>query len=289
MGDMTACFLRKKHRMQQQRQNLENRLFRWVKTLPDRLQLYYPSLDRTMRQYCFEARQLHVQYFTNLVILHKSQVSGSPPSTASLLASSFVAGIFEEFLARDEIRYLGPIFTFYLLVAGVAQLSCYKYAGLWHLAEQDLRIIFQSQEELAKRWPSAIGSLKNLSDVREAAGKRQRLNSFPENNLTEEQRHFYEPFGPHLCRQWDVLYDGTDASQPATRDLMTAGILQDLRTPGSVFNGGGSTRDLNDTSALDTRDNIQLASAFLGNQEGFDQYGGIGNWLFNDWDGATMW
>lgn len=125
------------------------------------------------------------------------------------------------------------------------------------------------------------------SDVREAASKRQRLNSFPENNLTEEQRHFFEGFGPDLCRQWDVLYDGTDATQPATRDLMTAGILQDLRTPGSMFNG--STRDMNDSSALDKGDNMQLASAFLGNQDGFDQYSGIGNWLFNDWDGTMMW
>lgn len=67
---------------------------------------------------------------------------------------------------------------------------------------------------------------------------------------------------------------------------MTAGILQDLRTPGSLFAGSGREMD---SSALDTRDNIQLASAFLGNQDGFDQYGGIGNWLFNDWDGTMMW
>lgn len=124
------------------------------------------------------------------------------------------------------------------------------------------------------------------SDVRDAATKRQRLNSFPENNLTEDQRQFFELFGPDLCREWDVLFEnaGTDARQPAARDLVTAGILQDLRTPGSVYGQ-------NDNIALDTRDNIQLANAFLGNQDagGFDQYGGIGNWLFNDWDGSMMW
>lgn len=126
------------------------------------------------------------------------------------------------------------------------------------------------------------------SDVREAATKRQRLNSFPENNLTDEQRQFFAPFGPDLCRQWDVLFEGGDASQPGTRDLMTAGILQDLRAPGAMFAGssGMNGREM----ALDTRDNIQLASAFLGGAEGgFDQYGGIGNWLFNDWDGTMMW
>lgn len=77
---------------------------------------------------------------------------------------------------------------------------------------------------------------------------------------------------------------GIDETHPAARDLMTAGILQDLRTPGSMYGQ-------NDNLALDTLDNIQLASAFLGNPDagGFDQYGGIGNWLFNDWDGKMMW
>lgn len=162
MGDLTACFLQNQHVIQKALPGLEDRLYRWVNTLPGRLRLYNTAPERGLRQYSFEARQMHIQYFTCLVIVNKSQLPGNAPSTASLLASSFVAGIMEELLARDEIRYLGPIFTFYLLVSGVAQLSCYKYAGLWHLAEQDLRVIFQAQEELAKRWPSAVGSLKSM-------------------------------------------------------------------------------------------------------------------------------
>lgn len=162
MGDLTAYFMRSRPK-ERAIQPLEDRLFRWVNTLPERLQLYHPKPHAALRVYSFEARQMHVQYFTVLIIMHKTQPQSSSPSTAALLASSFVAGIMEEFLDRDEIRFLGPIFTFYLLVCGVAQMSAAsQYAGLWHLAEQDLRVIFRAQEELAKRWPSAVGSLKSM-------------------------------------------------------------------------------------------------------------------------------
>jgi len=97
-----------------------------------------------------------------LIIINRSQDPRGPPSTASLLASSFLAGIFEDFLARDELRYLGPIFTFYLLAAGMAQLSCYRYTGLWDAAAKDLDVMFRALDELSKRWPSAVGSLRHL-------------------------------------------------------------------------------------------------------------------------------
>jgi hypothetical protein len=86
----------------------------------------------------------------------------TPPSVVSILASSFISGIFEDLLARDEIRYLGPMFSFYLLAAGVVQLSCYRWAGLWSSAQQDLEITFRALEEMGKRWQSAVGSSRNL-------------------------------------------------------------------------------------------------------------------------------
>ncbi len=288
LGDLTECFLQK-GKVAENRASLGDRLFRWVKTLPDDLQLCYQESNRPLRPYSFEARQLHVQYFTVLTIINKNPVPGTPPCTASLLASSFVAGIFEDFLARDELRYLGPIFTFYLLAAGVALLSCYRYPGLWHLAEQDLHIIFKSQEELAKRWPSAIGSLKNLQEVKEKVTRGQQTSLFPENNLTPEQIQYFDSFGSDTCRFWHVLYSGIDTQHSQTRDLMTAGILQDLRAPGSIFadneTNGDQIPHMNGQPALPF--GIQNVAPGVS----LDQYGGIGNWLFNmnDWDGGTMW
>jgi hypothetical protein len=209
-----------------------------------------------------------------LTILNKSTPPASSPSTASLLASSFIAGIFEDFLARDELRYLGPIFTFYLLTAGVTLLSSYRFAGLWHLAEQDLDIIIKSQEELGKRWPTAIGSLKRITDVKARVVKCQRSSYFPENNLTAEQMQLFDGFGPDLCRSWNVLYPGT-SSQQSTRDLMTAGILTDLGYTDTA-QGGPESNGVDD---------ISFDAQLLDSQWSLDPYRGVGNWLFNDWQG----
>jgi hypothetical protein len=284
LGDLTSCFLQR-GRFREKRDILGDRTFRWIRTLPDALQLCYPSPGRSLKSYSFEARQLHVQYFTVLAILNKTFPPSTTPSTASLLASSFVAGIFEDFLARDELRYLGPIFTFYLLAAGVSLLSSYRYAGLWHLAEQDLNIIIRAQQELGKRWPSAIGSLKRITDVRDKVTQCQRSTYFPENNLTPEQLQLFEAFGPDLCRSWEVLHvSGSNSLQPAARDLMTAGILQDLRTPGGLYPEQGQEQHNGNIDG-------QLDTALLDAQASLDQYGGIGNWLFNDWEmqGGALW
>lgn len=276
MGDLTQYFLQK-GRFSSEKQGLGNRAFRWIKTLPESLQLCYSQPERTLRPYSFEARQLHVQYFVVLTILNKSTPPASSPSTASLLASSFIAGIFGDFLARDELKYLGPIFTFYLLTAGVTLLSSYRFAGLWHLAERDLDIVIKAQEELGKRWPTAIGSLKRLNDVRSRVLKCQRSSYFPENNMSTEQMQFFEGFGPELCRGWNVLYPGA-SSQQHTRDLMTAGILTDLYT--ETAQEGAETNGVDD---------ISFDAQLLDPQWSLDPYRGVGNWLFNDWQGPPSY
>jgi hypothetical protein len=65
-------------------------------------------------------------------------------------------------MARDELRFLGPIYTFYCLTAGMAQLSCYRYPEIVDIAEENLSIMGRALEELSRRWPSAVGSLKHL-------------------------------------------------------------------------------------------------------------------------------
>ncbi|TLD35417.1 hypothetical protein E2P81_ATG11536 [Venturia nashicola] len=280
LGDLTQCFLQKGQFMEN-KSRIEDRTFRWMKTLPESLQLCYPQNSRPLRAYSFEARQLHVQYFISVIILNKTAPPSTTPSSASLLASSFVAGIFEDFLVRDELRYLGPIFTFYLLAAGVCLLSSYRYAGLWHTAEQDLQIVIKSQEELGKRWPSAIGSLKRITDVRDKVTKSQRSTYFPENNLTPEQMQFFDSFGADVCRSWDVLYHNSDTQhQPsAARDIVTAGILQELRTPGGLY-----AESLQEGPGIDGSNTMGLDAQLLDGPVSLDQYGGIGNWLFNDWE-----
>ncbi|KAF2108209.1 hypothetical protein BDV96DRAFT_285317 [Lophiotrema nucula] len=295
LGDLTQSYLRK-HGLQEHKKSLEDRVFRWVKTIPDTLQLCRAVDGRPLKPYHFEARQLHVQYFTVLVILNRPPEPKLAPSIASLLASSFIAGIFEDFMARDELRYLGPIFTFYCLTAGMAQLSCYRYTGLVDIAEENLAILGRALDELSKRWPTAFGSLKHLMDVREKVTQHPPLGQFPDINLPQTTLQFFSDFGPDLCRMWHPILERLP--QPpapiAPRELETAGILQGLRTPGnptldldmSANTAAAQQQILNNQYAAG---GVSLEPTLLQPQEWLGPYGGVGNWLMVDWDQGFGW
>ncbi|KAJ8114984.1 hypothetical protein OPT61_g3262 [Boeremia exigua] len=290
LGDLTQSYLRKQG-LQEQKKSLEDRLFRWLKTLPDHLQLCRATDGRPLKTYSFEARQLHVQYFTVLVILNRPLDPKLAPSTASLLASSYIVGIFEDFMARDELRYLGPIFTFYCLTAGMAQLSCYRYSEMTCLAEQGLNIMARALEELSRRWPTAVGSLKHLMDVREKATQRPHLGQSPDISLPSTTAQFFSDFGPDLCQMWHPIHQRLpQAANFAPRELEMAGILQGLRTPSNQHLDLGITADV----AAQQMMNIQttepsLEPTLLQPQEWFGPYN-MGNWLVTDWEqGGLGW
>ncbi|KAJ4294351.1 hypothetical protein N0V90_008041 [Kalmusia sp. IMI 367209] len=290
-SDLTQSHLRK-HGLQEQKRSLEDRLFRWMKTLPDHLQLCHLTDGRPLKAYNFETWQLHIQYFTVVVILNRSPDGKSTPSTASLLASSFIAGIFEDLMAKDQLQYLGPIFTFYCLTAGMAQLSCYRYSGIVGIAEKNLSILGQALEDLSQRWPSAVGSLKHLMDVREKVMQRPSLGQFPDVNLPAATAQFFSDFGPDLCRMWIPIHQRLpQTTNIAPRELETAGILQGLRTPAT------QSIDLDITTAALQQQvlhnqivtEVALEPTMLQPQEWLGPYGGMGNWLMVDWDQGLGW
>ncbi|OAX78986.1 hypothetical protein ACJ72_06702 [Emergomyces africanus] len=304
LGDLTQCCCRK-YLSRQKRQYIEGALYRWTRELPDHLHLFRRASSNhgsapklLLAAYSFEARQLHVLYFIILAILFRSTPPASTPSAAALLASSFVAGIFEDFLARDEIRFLGPVFTFYLLASGVGLLSCYRYPHLWIKAEQDLRVIYNSQKELSTRWPSAIGSLNALRSMKEEASQTpahedtQVLGS-----LTPEQLTCFSGFGTDLCRLGEVILTphiqdllgprGMDDGQysRSASDMMTAGILAELKTPISTpaaldgYLPLATVREHHQMHNVAGGDTVDITDDIL-----CGQYAGIGNWLLKDWD-----
>lgn len=291
LGDVIECSSRKQM-SRHQRLNIENALYRWSHSLPENLQLFYRGSNPTTRPYHLEARQLHVPYFVLLTIIYRSPSPSGAPSAAALLASSFIAGIFQDFLTRDEIRFLGPIFTFYLLAAAVAQLSCYRYCSLWRSAEQELKVITISQKELSKRWPSAMGALRVLQNLTDAVSKQTRSNHPPLMDLSIDQHSLFDVFGAELCREWEYIMKNAfekhvrrpDHGQyrSTTSDLMTAGILADLKTPSA-------------TPAPDPTVPLPMVFdhhvGYYGGAVsglGFDEptnghYEGIGNWLLANW------
>ncbi|KAH8730276.1 hypothetical protein GQ44DRAFT_823599 [Phaeosphaeriaceae sp. PMI808] len=291
LGDLTQSYLRK-HGLQEHRKALEDRLFRWLKTLPDHLRLCEVTEGRPLKPYHFEARQIHVQYFTVLAILNRPTDPKLAPSPASLLASSYVAGIFEDFMARDELRYLGPIFTFYCLTAGMTQLSCYRYSDMVNLVEHNLDVMARALEELSTRWPTAIGSLKHLMDVREKATQRPHFAQFSDTNFPNTTAQFFSDFGPDLCRMWHPIHDRLPQTVlVAPRELEMAGILQGLSAP----NNQSVELDMAANTAIQGQmmnNNIlpeaSLEPTMLQPQEWFGPYG-AGSWLTGDWDQGLGW
>lgn len=188
--------------------DIENSLYRWLKRVPNDLRL--PPMtschdsNHALRPYSFDVRQVQILYLVTVILLYRSQTLEGPFPWAAVLSASMIAGLFEDFLARDEVRHLGPMFTFHLLAAAIALLSCYKYPGLWALAEQDLKVIRQAQDEMKNKWPSAIGSLHSFERMYKITITTQkRETGLPEFTLEKDQAMFFEDFDMSLCRVWN--------------------------------------------------------------------------------------
>lgn len=183
---------------------VENALYRWIKTLPEPIRLS-PRIQ-FLKPYDFECRQIHVMFYVSLVLLHRPRTVTVPFSTAAVLAASTVAGIFEEFLARDKVRFLGPMFTFHLLAAAIALLPCYKYHDLWTYALKDIETIRQAQVEMALKWPSALGSIKSFEKMYEVTiNTADRRSGPPETKLMRDQAIYFEDVDISLCGMWEIL------------------------------------------------------------------------------------
>jgi hypothetical protein len=214
MGDIAEA-QRRRSLTHSHRQRLEDALFRWLKELPPQLRITHSHNGTwSAAPYSSEARQLVVPYFTSLMLLYRSSEVHDPGSTICLVASSYILTIFEEFLSRDQLRYLGPVFTFYALAAGLVQLAAYRYESLQSIAEHEFNVVKVALEELGKRWGSADGALRGLTRARDAIRQQPRIPGRPP-PLSSAMTVFFTDFGPELCRLWNVGF-GTSSDQANT-------------------------------------------------------------------------
>ncbi|OBT78877.1 hypothetical protein VF21_02799 [Pseudogymnoascus sp. 05NY08] len=276
LGDLVECCSRRRM-CSTQRLHVETVLFRWTRTLPLNLRLS-PKEPHTqtydLLAHNFNARQLHVPYFICLIILARPTAASGEVSSVPVLAASFVAGIYEYFLARDQVKFLSPVFTNFCLVAGIVLLSVRPFPDLWEAIQPDLEVMQKCLNELSKRWRSAIGASKALQkaiDIRKAhlPGEGSSLT-----RPTSAQLALFEGVSFDLCRIWPVyepqiaLRGSHNATQ---RNVDSQGNLGEVFTPIS--------------------DQATIAMADVGfATEGGEQdllnldFGGIGEWFMNDWD-----
>ena len=284
---------------------IEDSLYRWTKNLPDQLLLSSKSNPQMLssqspRPYNLECRQLNVLYLTTIILLYRSKTLGCPLPTAAVMAASTIAGIFEDFLARDEVRFLGPAFSFHLLAASIALLSCYRYPDLWALAHEDLEILTQAQEEMKKRWPSALGSIGSFDRMfKLTVATLKKVAGVPKSSLTPYQAVLLEVCDMNLCRMYSVLtqkdqfYDGRDQG-----DML---LTNSDRTSSGNVHVPGSDNQLKPVAAPFCSQANQVAAPPLLEQTdpaedlAFDQMfqgeagssnGAIGDWLF--WDQLAL-
>ena len=262
---------------------IEVDLERWVRDLPEELHLYNRSTGE-VTAYCSQVRQLHLPYFTALMISCRGNGSTNYLSARNILSSSFVTGIFEEFLAWGETSHLPPASIFHLMVAALVQVSCHGDKTLWESAEPELEVINTSLNELAKRFPTAIGAQRVIQHALRSFDGHKFATKSPQLHISSDHAPYFTAFGGSLCKKWPLIMEHNNDAQLSdvfktapTLTLMDQTSYDPLRMPVTV------------------QTTLQGELAFAGNETGAQQHkradfdlddfsaDAYGNWVWSDW------
>lgn len=292
--------------------SLQSQMLSWIADLPDTLRIYHPE-SHSLFPYNVKARQLHVSYFTALTLLFRPTTTGNIPSGAALLASSFCAGIFEDFLARGELPILAPAYIFHLMTNAYAQLACFNYPTLWPKAEAELEVVNQCLIEMAKRYPSAIGAQRVIKAVSRSVKKQERHDGQLQLVFDKEQKRYFDLLGPELCNKWDLVYSERidKSAQNEHSNERNLGLEQFQSADGApvgqefVTEGSNSITLINTSQpfvplamappqAAEYHDPIPDLEALLQHGSTFDDtqvlpFVSVGNWMLGDWMADLGW
>jgi hypothetical protein len=291
-GDMTEHY-RRGTLTDRVKIDFELTLRRWLIALPPNLRLHHPD-TLALTEYDFKIRQLHVLYFTALIILFRHEKRDQPPSPVSLLAASFVSGIFQEHLEREDLCHLSVTNIFYLMVTALLQISYQRFPSLAVHQDQEIEIIKLSLVELKKRYPSAIGAERVINQVMKHSTMLPEIAALEHAMaLTFDQKEFFAPFGPALCKKWSLVFD-TQSTTAITVDGVTlqptvsssvadlvgqSALLRDINHQSEY----GATRHIsNDAIASNVNDPslFDIDEAILPIEANLDS---VGRWWWADW------
>lgn len=211
-----------------ERSAIEASLFRWSRMLPLQLRLSNYTVHTQsyeIRPHDFRARQLHVPYLASIIILSRAGSSHNGVCPAAIFAASFLAGIYEDFLARSLVSKLSPTFTTFGFMAGLVLISLRPYPNLWSAAQTDLAVIHASLQELSSRWRSAIGAAKVIQKALDSDQPRHTSQNGPLTSLTREEASLFEELPLELCRLWHP-YANEKATQSMQIDFEPAHARQ---------------------------------------------------------------
>jgi hypothetical protein len=189
-------------------QNFENLLHEWPSQVPNHLR--FPNFGVSTERYMslqsqLNLRQLHLPYLLSLAIIGRS-LKNETISAQPVIAASFVAGIFRDFLARDEIKHLAPIFSRYCIASGFFLALLQPLSELWAACQSDMDVFRKSLQELGQRWKSAKSGLRALEHFISLREKQPRR-AVQVVWLTDHQRRFFDCFPRDYCLSWASLYE----------------------------------------------------------------------------------
>lgn len=233
LGDM-VCHHRRGSLSERRRMDIEQSLLQWLQGMPASLRLF-DHTSQTLSPYNFKFRQLYIPFFVALIIFYRPESRGSQFSLASLLAASCITTIYEEFIDWGDIAFLAPTFIFYVLVAGLTQLSAHRYLDLAQRAEADIRTIRVALTELKKRFPTAHGAERVFENIlcksRDVQSPSIAKSPLPR-VLSDTQQELFLHFGPELCPLWSLgLGISKDIRSTLSRDSSWSRKNNDTQQP----------------------------------------------------------
>ena len=182
------------------------------------------------------------------------------------------------------------------MVAALLQLSYQRFPSLAAHRVQELEVIRLSLDGLKKRFPSAIGAERVINQMMKNSPTLLDTRPSPRMTLTSEQREFFAPFGPELCRMWPLVMeshapfmagigDFAGASHGHGHAHSTTINADQTGRQGVQSNGSIQTQSVpahldplwpSDTSLLFPNDDQALFS----NEQALDS---VGRWWWADW------
>jgi hypothetical protein len=210
----------------------------------------------------------------------------------SLLAASFISGIFEEYIAWGDIMFLAPASIFYLLVASLIQISSHRYTNLAQNAESEISTVRVSLKQLGKRFPTAHGAERIFENLLRKSRSRETARESFSMTLSPIQKELLAPFGSDLCASWPLVFGESFGGTERVDELeQYPTASQSPHRPHSTLQAGSRAAFPTDAPAVDSRQSTYIGSGDAANSlqllqpaEGLGDYsfGGLDFW-WPDW------
>jgi len=216
----------------------------WIDELPDELRLY--NKDTQRNPYSRPVSEIHIVYFVSVILLHLLQGQRHRPSpffTASIVASSCIARLYEEILYREDVAYLLPINNWFSMVAAVPQLYCItRSPNKEEICVEELNIISSVLLQMREKYPAAGLVLANIDKLRRDRNNPPNLISpITDSNSgfgVEESRQStiqrftnicdLFPFPNSICPNMGLLSPATDVTEDMTASIFTPFSVENM-------------------------------------------------------------